>query len=624
MSPLSVSTYLNADTDGAYNVNFDVVIFDEASQIFPQDAIGAIYRGSQLIVVGDSKQMPPSNFFNTSIDSDEDDFDEDDDTTDFESILDLCSTAFAEKRLKWHYRSKNEGLIAFSNKNFYDNDLVTFPSTTDSEEDWGVEYYNVDGVFDRKSKTNLAEAEKVVDLIYENLKNNPEKSLGVVAFSISQQSLIERLLFKRRKEEAVDNNEYFNPDRFFIKNLETVQGDERDIIIFSVAYAKDSTGRFIYNFGPLNRVGGERRLNVAVTRAKEKVQLVNSFSYSDIDLSRTSSQGVKLLREYIEYAENGRSVLERELAVNSNDWFDSDFENEVCLFLKKNGFDVDTRVGCSSFRIDFAVKQKDTSKYLFAIECDGENYHLAKTARDRDRLRQEILDRMGWQFYRVWSTDWFFNKKPEQERLLNFCNGVVNKELKEKEERKTEETYSFVDVVKTEQHKFAEYKMAKVDTLYKQSKGNFKEFIVKVLEVEAPISENFLFKRIVKFFGREKVTTAFRTEFGRAVIGIENYGVIRKNGFLYLKNQEKIAFRVPSSKETVRDINDISLSELASGIFELVKQNVRTEKNGLFKTMAKELGYSRVTEPIRERLESALDMLYDKVEETDGMLSIKR
>ena len=290
MSPLSVSTFLAPDS-----VHFDVVVFDEASQIFPQDAIGAIYRAKQLIVVGDSKQMPPSNFFNASIEAEDSD-EETGDVTDFESILDLCSTSMQQLRLRWHYRSRYEQLITFSNKNFYDSDLVTFPSSK-ADAPWiGVDYYHVDGIFDRKAHTNRKEAEFIVDLIYQNIEKYPNRSLGVVAFSLAQQDLIDKLLSKRRQN-TPEKEFFFKNDGnepFFIKNLETVQGDERDTIIFSIAYGVDAQGRLLHNFGPLNRVGGERRLNVAVTRAKCNVQLVSSMHYTDIDLKRTSAEGAKL------------------------------------------------------------------------------------------------------------------------------------------------------------------------------------------------------------------------------------------------------------------------------------------------------------------------------------------
>ncbi|MBR5047371.1 MAG: DNA2/NAM7 family helicase, partial [Eubacterium sp.] len=336
MSPLSVSTFLDPE-----KLHFDTVVFDEASQIFPQDAVGAIYRGKQLIVVGDSRQMPPSNFFNASLNMDDDD-EEIGDINDFESILDVCSSVFTTKGLSWHYRSHYEQLIAFSNRNFYNNNLVTFPSSARDHEGIGVDYYYVDGTFDRRSKTNKAEAEFVVDLIYRNIGEHPDRSLGVVAFSIAQQNLIDRMLVRRR--EADPSYEWFfradNPEPFFIKNLETVQGDERDTIIFSVAYARDSQGRFIQNFGPLNREGGERRLNVAVTRAKDNVQLVASIRYTDINLNSTESKGVRLLRAYLEYAQNGEQALESAAPVPGQDRYDFDLEMEVCDFLRDQGFTV--------------------------------------------------------------------------------------------------------------------------------------------------------------------------------------------------------------------------------------------------------------------------------------------
>lgn len=389
MSPLSVSTFLGPD------MKFDVVIIDEASQIFPQDAIGAIYRGRQLIVVGDSMQMPPSNFFNSIVDIESDD--EEDDVTDFESILDLCSASFPQRRLKWHYRSRFEQLIAFSNKNFYDNELVTFPSAKRAGVGAGVDYVYVDGTFDRKTKTNRAEAEKIVDMVFESFEEHPERSLGVVAFSISQQNLIDRLISKRRQQDP-SKESFFGSDRaepFFVKNLETVQGDERDTVIFSVAYAKDAQGRLLLNFGPINRAGGERRLNVAVTRAKYNVRLVSSMHYTDIDLSRTQSVGARLLREYLDLAENGEIALERAVTVAAEDSFDSEFETEVCEFLRSKGYSVDTQVGCSSFKIDMAVKRPDSSDYVLAIECDGAAYHSSKTARDRDRATPGYIGANG-------------------------------------------------------------------------------------------------------------------------------------------------------------------------------------------------------------------------------------
>ena len=618
MSPLSVSTFLESNS-----IHFDVVIFDEASQIFPQDAIGTIYRGNQLIVVGDSKQMPPSNFFNASAEAEDND-EETGDVTDFESVLDLCSASMQQLRLRWHYRSHYEQLVAFSNKNFYDNDLITFPSSKADAPGIGVDYFYVDGIFDRKSHTNLKEAEYIVNLIYRNIDKYPKRSLGVVAFSVAQQNLIDNLLSKRRQN--TPEKEYFfkNKERepFFVKNLETVQGDERDTIIFSVAYGRDAQGRLLHNFGPLNRMGGERRLNVAVTRAKCNVQLVSSMHYTDIDLNRTSAEGAKLLREYLDFAENGDIALERSVNVNSFEHFDSDFEIEVCDFLRSNGFSVDTQVGCSGFRIDLALKIPNSSDYVLAIECDGATYHSMKNARDRDRLRQDILERMGWKFYRIWSTDWFRNKSVEKERLLEAATQAVkNNTIVEKVKSNTP-AESFEEVVNIKNFEFPIYKKADIHNLsYKYLPNDFKGMIKAILEVEAPISEEFLLKRIVGCFDREKVTSVVQRAYEQQMNGYQRYGIIRKNGFLYLSNNKDIHLRVPG--DLTREIKYIAPEELAAGILEILKQNLTVDKNGLYHVLASHCGFNRVGNAMSEYFDAVLRSIDDYISIDDDSISLK-
>lgn len=620
MSPLSVSTFLNSE------MKFDVVIFDEASQIFPQDAIGAIYRGNQLIVVGDSKQMPPSNFFNSGTDSDDDD--ENEDITDFESILDLCSTSFPQRRLKWHYRSRYEQLISFSNKNFYDNDLVTFPSSKMDSTGIGVDYFYVEGIFDRKSKTNQIEAERIVDLVFENIRKYPSRSLGVVAFSISQQNLIEKLIYKRRQQNTAFE-EFFKSDRaepFFVKNLETVQGDERDTIIFSIAYAKDSQGRLLLNFGPINREGDERRLNVAVTRAKFNVQLVSSMHYYDIDLTRTKSVGARLLREYLDYAENGIIALERSISIDATNPFeqyDSEFELEVCEFLREHGFAVDIQVGCSSFKIDLALKRPDSSDYVLAVECDGATYHSSKTARDRDRLRQDILERMGWKFYRIWSTDWFRNKQVEKQRLLDAAKKALENSPV-KVSHTDIENDNFSETVVEKHFEFPKYKMVDALSVARNLRGNIFSVVRAIVEVESPVSEEWLLKRIVFLFeGREKVTNVVRAEFNRQMWNCARFGILRKDGFLYWQGSEIPMLRVPSNGVEPRDIKYIELRELALGLKELLKQNVSAEKLGLFKLLTQNLGFNRMGDAILERMESALKLISKDIETNGEMISLK-
>jgi very-short-patch-repair endonuclease len=432
LSPLSVSIFLDAD-----KYHFDLVIFDEASQVHTEDAIGAIMRGEQAIIVGDSKQLPPTSFFVASLNDEVYDTDETteqsyNDAGAFESILDEAATVLPACSLKWHYRSRHEHLIAFSNHTIYDNSLITFPSSTDHAKDLGVEYIYVEnGIYDRGGKkNNLKEAQKVAQLVFEHFKNYPNRSLGVVTFSEAQQDAIETAIRQKRLE-SPSFDTYFSESRedpFFIKNLENVQGDERDTIIFSIGYAKDNHGIMYMNFGPLSRDGGYRRLNVAITRAKYNVKLVGSIQPSDIKLDKVNSKGVQLLRSYIEFAQQGLSAIENAPITHKEIQFDSPFEESVYQFLKQNNFDVRTQIGCSRFRIDLAiVNPNDSGKYVLGIECDGATYHSARTARERDRLRQTALEDMGWKIYRIWSTDWINNTKSEQNRLLNAVNSALIK-----------------------------------------------------------------------------------------------------------------------------------------------------------------------------------------------------
>lgn len=431
MSPKSVSTYLK-------DVEFDVLVFDEASQIFPWDSIGSVYRSKQVVVVGDSKQMPPSNFFVSVLGgNDEEVLEDDDDPAGFESILDKCITlkdiGFSEKTLKWHYRSRVEQLISFSNKYFYDNKLITFPSIRQGPHT-GVEFYLVENGLYSKNK-NETEAQRVVELIAQHIHENPDRSVGVIAFSSTQQACIEiaidsRLAVDRYFKATFDDFESKHTDEpFFIKNLENVQGDERDTIIFSVGYGYDEARKFRQHFGPLSTKGGERRLNVAVTRAKYNCKLVSSIRAYDINTNSAKSEGAKLLKYYLDYAENKNLNLDNITINDTNNEhdtsFDSDFEYDVYEYLKSLGYTVHTQVGVSGFRIDLAIRHHIYDIFVLAIECDGATYHSGRNARDRDRLRQSILESQGWNFYRIWSTDWFKNNSVEKAKLKDYVAKAI-------------------------------------------------------------------------------------------------------------------------------------------------------------------------------------------------------
>lgn len=620
MSPLSVSSYLDV-----INSKFDVVIFDEASQIFPWDSIGAIARGKQVIVVGDSKQMPPSNFFNIGVNEtveDENEFE--DDSLDFESILDLSSAVFNQNRLNWHYRSKTEELIAFSNANFYDGTLVTFPSAFKNREDMGVDFYYVeDGIFNRKTKTNKKEAEKVVDLVFEHFKTHPERSLGVVAFSISQQSMIEQIITERRAKDDkfADFFDSSLQEPFFVKNLETVQGDERDTIIFSVAYAKDENGKFLHNFGPLNKKGGERRLNVAVTRAKQSVKLVASIKSHDIDLGKSSATGTRLLKEYIDYAQRGADNYVH--GVVSDDANLANIENEVFDFLTQNGFKAVKNIGCSEYKIDIGIQNPLNADFVLAIECDGRNYKNSKTTRDRDRLRQEVLERLGWKFYRVWSIDWFLNKAVEKKKLLAFVEKAMNDYYKEMDSKQKnseeqekangegEDNTNFLienpNVNTDLKSLFAEYEEYDI---YSKKFPTFENSIYDLVKTEAPITEEYLLKKTAPLFGREKITNVVRQYFADNMKKFEDC-IFKVEDFYVVDKNMNIQMRVPKEGAEPRDILNISNVELASGLLEVIKKSVGITKKGLFNTTASLLGYSRMGNNIQQKLTESLEMLLE-------------
>jgi len=413
MSPLSVAQFLPA----SFN-EFDLVVFDEASQITVWDAVGAIARGRNSIIVGDPKQMPPTNFFNRTFG--------DDDEEDLESILDQALAArLPHHRLTGHYRSRHESLIAFSNSHYYENSLVTFPSA--ETKDTAVTFHKIDGLYAKgKGRNNPKEAHAIADEIVRRLKDPKlsKLSIGVVTLNTEQKVTVEDELDARRRkhpelEPFFQGSDGYDP--VFIKNLESVQGDERDVIILSVGYGPTEPGAMTMsmNFGPLNKEGGHRRLNVAVTRATTEALVFASFDAGMIDLTRTQATGVKHLKAYMEFAEQGPSSLARvSEAAHGIDQFDSDFEQSVAVDLRGKGWTVQTQIGVGKFRIDMGIVHPDTpGVYLAGVECDGATYHGSPAARDRDRVRQMILENLGWNIVRLWSTDYFVNSERAIERL---------------------------------------------------------------------------------------------------------------------------------------------------------------------------------------------------------------
>ncbi len=417
MSPLSVAQHLDPDFPP-----FDLVVFDEASQIPVWDAIGAIGRARQAVIVGDPKQMPPTTFFSRADEDDE----VDDGTEDLESILDETMTVLPILRLQWHYRSKYESLITFSNHRYYDGKLVTFPSPI--TEDRAVALHRVAGRYGRgTTRVNQTEALAVVDFVLSHLRgpSSATESIGIVTFNIQQQQLIEDLLDKARREDGaleVFFEKGVGKEEVFVKNLENVQGDERDIIVFSTTFGPDDHDKLSLNFGPINGANGPRRLNVAVSRARHAMHVFTSMPPEQIDLSRTSSIGVRHLKEFLDYADRGIRAIGQTAKFDVGD-AESPFEVAVSEALRAKGWEIHHQVGCGGYRIDMAVVDPEApGSYLLGIECDGASYHSAANARDRDRLRQLKLEELGWRLHRIWSTDWW--------RRQNECIDILDKRIR--------------------------------------------------------------------------------------------------------------------------------------------------------------------------------------------------
>jgi len=409
MSPLSVAQFIEP---GA--VEFDLLVIDEASQVQPVDALGAIARCKQIVVVGDSKQLPPTRFFARLTSDSEDEAEMDEEVMpaqaqEMESILGLCAArGLPQTMLGWHYRSRHHSLIAVSNHEFYEDRLFIVPSPCDTSPELGLRFHHVpEGVFDRgASGTNHIEAKAICQAVIEHARNDPEASLGVAAFSVRQQQAILDELEVLRRENA-DCEPFFHSnldEPFFVKNLENVQGDERDVIFISVGYGRDAGGYMAMRFGPLSNEGGERRLNVLISRAKKRCEVFTSITADDIDLARGTGRGVRALKTFLAYAETGRL----DVASPTGGEEQSPFEEAVRYAVESLGCHVDTQVGVAGFFIDLAVVDAEQpGRYLLGIECDGATYHSSRSARDRDRLRQAVLEDHGWVIHRIWSTDWF-------------------------------------------------------------------------------------------------------------------------------------------------------------------------------------------------------------------------
>ena len=632
MSPLSIAQYLSAGT-----APFDVVIFDEASQIPVWDAIGAIARGKQAVVVGDPKQLPPTSFFGRN-DTDEDD---DVDVEDLESILDECIGArLPTIYLRWHYRSRHENLITFSNHNYYNGRLVTFPSAV--TDDQSVKFVHVaDGIYERgRGRINRGEAQAVVDRALHWLKDqkfNAEKwTLGIVTFNQQQQTLILDLLDDaRRKDPSLER--HFSADLIepvFVKNLENVQGDERDIILFSITYGPPRVGRISMNFGPLNKEGGERRLNVAITRAREAVEVYGTLRADEIDLSRTQSLGVRDFKHYLEFAERGPRALAEAIDPTGRD-YDSPFEEEVARSLTERGWAVHPQVGVSGFRIDIGIVHPDfPGRYLAGVECDGATYHRAASARDRDRLRELVLRRLGWEILRIWSTDWWIDADGSTdkiqinlERLLEqdrARQGTQQEFNLAEEESPTEIVIGSTDFDEQDDEIWVQnrdagclsYQVAdpltavqslNPDGFHEASEyRNLSKMIEHIVESEGPVVLNVLADRVARAYGFKR-TGARILKRVKGLASRKFKKTQEGSKFFYWPSGADFdsyeSFRIADgSDEMVRKVEDIAVQELRNLATYVRETDCPVNEKELARCMTERLGFKRMTAQIEKRL----------------------
>ena len=636
MSPLSVAQYL----DAGY-APFDLVVFDEASQIPVWDAVGAIARGKQLAVVGDPKQLPPTNFFSKSSDPDAGGTG-DDQVEDLESILDECLGAGMNRlSLQWHYRSKHESLITFSNVNYYDSRLVTFPSPV--TDDVAVRFLRVHGVYDRgATRTNRIEAEAIVKGIEEHYltASKTHLTIGVVTFNQPQQALIETLLDARRRsnqelDRAIAARSH---EPLFIKNLENVQGDERDVIFFSITFGPDAAGKTTMNFGPLNGEGGHRRLNVAISRAREGVVIYSSLLPEQIDLARIRAAGVRDLKHYLEFALKGpRALTEQSTPTGLEP--DSPFESAVIQILRDRGWVVHPQVGCSGYRIDIGVVDpRAPGRYLVGIECDGRTYHSGATARDRDRLRQHVLEGLGWRIHRIWSTDWWLNPEGEVLKVMARLHSLLENSEPSDDEPVLEDDASQAEPVKASNAPEEEtlradeaersnevrngsqiYSSVSLTSCVPElfyaagSSRQQAEQLGEIIETEGPLSEAVLFRKVARAWGLERT--------GSKIVGRLQWLVPKSVGrtvegsttFYWpqsiapgTSSHFRIADDATSSK---RHIDDVCIEEISALVVHVLQQAGGSPRQDVARSVCRLIGMSRTPADAEARAIKAIDQL---------------
>jgi hypothetical protein len=641
MSPISIAQFLPPQ-----KIDFDLLVIDEASQVRPEDALGAVARAKQIVVVGDQKQLPPTNFFDRlTDDAQEDSSGEDEDdgahqaakATEMESILTLCEArGLGSRMLEWHYRSRDPSLIRVSNAEFYEDRLVLPPSPLQLDKDYGLSFRRVPGAYSSKSRgggrpgTNQTEAEAIAKMIAAHARDWPELSLGVVAFSKAQSDMLSEVIEVARRRDAVLDGflREGKTENFFVKNIENVQGDERDVIFVSVGYGPHEPGGRLatMNFGPVNGEGGERRLNVLFSRARVRCVTVASFDPAEIDLSRTSRDGPRVLKRFLEFASSG--MLDERIATGAD--ADSPFEEDVAGVIASLGYYADPQVGSAGFRIDIGVRHPDQpGRYILAVECDGATWHGALWARERDRLRQDVLENLGWNFHRIWSTDWFHRRDQEIARLRATLEAARTggKEGASVHGANEPTEASIDDAAPDEavgpddappaaapQIEVPAYKRAEVPAPvggepHDAPTAVLVEMVVRIVEIEGPIHADEIARRIAAGFGKSKAGGRIQKVATAALDGARRKGgiVVLQDFWMTLAQQASppVRNRAAESAPTTKAIHICPLEiRAAAALISKESGNVATDE--MIRSIARLLGFQRVGGDLQVQISNAM------------------
>lgn len=640
MSPISVAQYL---PPGA--LEFDLLVIDEASQVRPEDALGAIARAKQVVVVGDKRQLPPTSFFDRVLSElPEEEPEEESEipvpavtgATELESILTLCEArGLTSRMLRWHYRSKHPSLIEVSNDVFYSENggLILFPSPSATRETDGLVLTKVaEGAYDRGGKRhNLKEAEAVAKAVAVHAAKHPGRSLGVVTFSTAQRDAItEHLDRLRQTDNALDAfmREREN-EEFFVKNIETVQGDERDVILVSVGYGPRLAGTPLDSmaFGPVSTEGGERRLNVLFTRARYRTHVFVSFNSSDIDLERSKSVGARVLKKFLHYAETGDNIQATALDEDP----DSDFEVSVAAEIRRLGYQVDHQVGSSGFRIDLAVRRPDQEgTYMLAVECDGATFHSAVWARERDRLRQEVLEGLGWRFHRVWSTDWFHRRKEEVRRLeaalVDAANEARRKGQEEEEAALPEVEEGIEDqeavepgagILQLPDYDVADFAVAHKSEPHEVPVSAMAPIVRRIVEIEGPVHQEEIGRRVAALFGKQKAGSRIAAAVARALDHAKREGgIVENSGFWSLADAQVRLRNRSRAPLGLRKASLLPPQEIAEAVRRVLEENGALSWEELPRAVALLFGFQRTGPEFKPAILPVIERML-----ADGVLS---